>query len=509
MLHDHERALRSSVSYGRLDQAPHQAQPQQRPRFLSEADCHDILNRLHRLATGGGFTAVTILSYWSGNVRWGRNQINTTGEVSDNWIEIQRMIDGALGSVTVNETTDAVLLAGARQAERLAALKPASRDAEILEGRRPFDLVSPAETPSLFSEATYQLDANQRAKAAIALAQRASAASMLSSGYIEVSAHSRACIDTTGRTFYDAFTRAQYSVTVRNPAGTSSGWAGTDHHDWSKIDPDTLTGIALDKCLKSQNPVRIEPGRYTTILEPQAVYDFVSNLFKSWGGMDLADNLVPTTRGIGPFNRDPRLPGYTRLGEKVIDERITISADPMDPEMSFPAYEVGPGWRAPDLFPLDTYRKVTWIDRGVLTHLAYSREEAINEHDRNTGILNSGAFHMTGGTMTLDEMIATTKRGLLVTRFDQLQELHFTSQLYRGYTRDGLWLIENGKISKAAKNLACTESILFALNNVEQLGVPKRIFQDAGFGVFTIPAPAVVPPLKIRDFSFTALTDAV
>jgi predicted Zn-dependent protease len=485
----------------------HIAQP--RPRFLSEADCHDILTRLHRLKNGGGFTAVTILSYWSGNVRWARNEISTAGEVSDNWIEIHRIMDGATGSVMVNETTDAALVAGLRQAERLATLSPASQD-EILEGRRPFDLLPHAETPQLFSEVTYQVDANQRAGAAIALAQRASTAGMLSAGYIEVSAHSRACIDTTGRAFYDAFTRAQYSVTVRSPSGSGSGWAGMDHHDWSKIDPNKLTTIALDKCLKSQNPVRVEPGRYTTILEPQAVYDFVSTLLSPWmKAMDLADNLVPTTKGIGPFNRDPRPPGYARFGEKIIDERITISADPMDADMSFPPYGVSPGWRIPDLFPIDTYRKVTWIERGVLTHLAYDREEAIRQHDRNIGILNSGAFRMTGGTMTLDEMIASTKRGLLVTRFDQLQGLDFTSQLYRGYTRDGLWLVENGKISKAAKNLACTESTLFALNNIEQLGVPQRIFQDAGFGVFTIPDPAVVPPLKIRDFSFTALTDAV
>jgi predicted Zn-dependent protease len=94
-----------------------------------------------------------------------------------------------------------------------------------------------------------------------------------------------------------------------------------------------------------------------------------------------------------------------------------------------------------------------------------------------------------------------------VTRFDQVSTLDFTRIILRGYTRDGLWLIENGKISKPVKNLVFTEGAFFALNRVEQLGVPQRVFHPA-YGT-AVPHPVVVPPLKIRDFSFTALTDAV
>jgi predicted Zn-dependent protease len=106
-------------------------------------------------------------------------------------------------------------------------------------------------------------------------------------------------------------------------------------------------------------------------------------------------------------------------------------------------------------------------------------------------------------------MIATTKRGVLVTRLDTPQVLDFTSQLYQGYTRDGFWLIENGKISKAIKNFAFTESPLFALNNIEQLGVPERVFHPGMSAPWMVPQPRVTPPLKVRDFSFSALTDAV
>jgi predicted Zn-dependent protease len=114
-----------------------------------------------------------------------------------------------------------------------------------------------------------------------------------------------------------------------------------------------------------------------------------------------------------------------------------------------------------------------------------------------------------GGTTQIDDMIATTKRGILVTRFDEILLINFTSQLYRGYTRDGLWLIENGRITKPIKNLVFTESPLFALNNVEQLGVPQRVFHAGVPFPWAVPQPRIVPPMKVRDFSFTALTDAV
>jgi predicted Zn-dependent protease len=86
--------------------------------------------------------------------------------------------------------------------------------------------------------------------------------------------------------------------------------------------------------------------------------------------------------------------------------------------------------------------------------------------------------------------------------------IHNRSQLCRGYTRDGLWLIENGKISKAIKNMAFTESPLFVLNNVEQLGVAQRIFHPSENRI-VLPQPIIVPTLKVKEFCFSALTDAV
>ena len=477
--------------------APPVAPPGERPRFLSEADCRDIAQRLARFAKGGGSTTVTLWSTWRGNVRWARNELSTSGDVQDNVIWIQRNLDGAMNDLTwSNDLSDAGLLAATRRAERMAQFRRERPQNDLVSRYSP----EPLTMPNLFSETTYQLDADRRSDLANQLIQSARDAGMLSAGYIEVSAHSLALLDSYGHVWYYPFTQAQYSVTVRDPKGTGSGWAGVDWFDWAKIDGPGLSTTALDKCLTSRNPVAIEPGRYTTILEPQAVCDFVAYLVQIPLGSRAANE---QNRG-DVFNKSP---GFSRLGEKIIDERITISADPADPELGFPPFNLDADGVVG--FAKDVYHPVTWIDHGVLAHLGTSREYAIDLLHENLGSPDSGAFRMSGGNTSMEEMIATTKRGLCVTRFDNVTPSYNASTMVRANTRDGLWLVENGKISKPVKNMVCTESILFALNNVEQLGVPQRVFHPPQPFFLMQPAPVIVPPLKIRDFSFTALDDAV
>jgi predicted Zn-dependent protease len=271
-------------------------------------------------------------------------------------------------------------------------------------------------------------------------------------------------------------------VTVRDPKGTGSGWAGVDWSNWNRIDAQALSNIALEKCLTSRNPVAVEPGRYTVILEPQAVCDLCQYII-------LNIDRTLAEGGTGPFAGKKH--GETKLGQSVVDERISISADPMDPDLGFPPFS-GNG---------NVYHPVTWIDHGVLKELAYYRPYGIHQLGKNSGLPNSNAFRMSGGTTTIDEMIATTKRGLRVTRFSNMHVVDPNSLLCTGYTRDGLWLIENGKISKPVKNFRFTESPMFVLNSVEQLGVPQRVFHPG--------APVIVPPIKARDFSFTSLSEAI
>lgn len=499
----------SPRAHGSMDTPAH---PPSRARFLSEAQCRDIGQRLARIAVGGGATGVAIWSNWTGYVRWARNQITTSGDVSTNYIKVQRDVRGAKnGLVFLNQATDEALLAAARRAERLSEDEDQVQEWD-LPVKRYVPEETPRPTPDLFSEPTYALDAEARTAAAIALMKASAARGMLSAGYIEVSAHCVAIVDSLGHLRYVPYTRASYSVSVRDPEGSGSGWAGMDWSDWGKIDASKLTGIALDKCLASRNPVRVEPGRYVAILEPQAVHDFVGAFIHSaalnkdcseWMCFDSVR--FPFTGIKGDLTKG--VIGQSLLGEPIIDKRISVWSDPVDPELVFPPFQADVWassiWQTPQVF-----HRVSWITNGILTSLAYNRDYAIQKLASNTGLPNEGGYHMSGGNTSLDEMIATTTRGVLVTRFSDVINLDFKSQLYRGYTRDGLWLIENGKISKPIKNFAFTESVLFALNKVLQLGVPQRVWSSAPLGV-DLPQPAVVPPLKIDDFSFTALTSAV
>jgi hypothetical protein len=151
----------------------------------------------------------------------------------------------------------------------------------------------------------------------------------------------------------------------------------------------------------------------------------------------------------------------------------------------------------------EPYVPVKWIDGGVLKELSYPWFFGMPNLGKEQDLLMPYSYRMSGGTTTMDEMIATTKRGLLVTRLHGVKVVHMRSLTCTGYTRDGVWLIENGKISKPAKNFRFTESPLFAFNRVDQLGPVQRVFSGMRESAF------VAPALKVHDFNFTQLADAV
>jgi predicted Zn-dependent protease len=430
------------------------------------------------MAGSTGDTFLNISSYWQGNVRWGRNVIASGGDTQATTTTIARTIRGAGGRAATNAMTDEALKACITQAEALT----------IFSGENPEEYpdtppkVLPTTHPKIWSDTTYNLDATARSTAAAPIMTESASDNFLSAGYIYVSAYGNAVADSTGLFRYYPYTTAQYSVTVRDRKGTGSGWAGVDWSDWHRIDVSKLSQIALDKCRRSENPVAVEPGRYDTILEPQALCDLFAPI------LDRAMDRRMAEMGMGPFAAGG---GNSKIGQQLLDERITVSADPMDPDCGFMPFD----WNG------EPYPHVNWFDHGVLKELAYDRRYGLTELGKDAALPNSRAFRISGGTTSLDEMIATTKRGILVTRFNSVMVIDFPSMLLGGNTRDGLWLIENGKISKAIKNFRFTESPLFILNNIAQLGVPQRVYRPG--------APAVVPLIKVHDFSFTGLMDAV
>jgi predicted Zn-dependent protease len=443
-----------------------------------------LVRRIVAMTHDGGETRLNFDSTWSGSTRWARNRVSVSGDRTNNTLTIGRSIHSDGQYFTLNALDDASLHTALTYLEQAIALYRRQHLQDFAEP--PFNSRDYLH-PTLWFDSTLALDGARRAAAAQVAIAPAERAGMVAAGFLEATATGVAVNrPALMMDLYYPTTEAQYSVTVRDPQGTGSGWAGVNWNDWARIDVEKLSAIALDKCLCSRNPVAVEPGRYTTILEPQAVYDFVHVI------VHYLDWLSSMQVGFLPYH-DASVAIQTKLGQQLLDPRLTIRADPMDPDLGFVPFDSNG----------EPYRPAVWFDKGVLTHLAYNRRFAVQQGLGDLGLLNSGCFRLDGSgpTTTIDEMIATTKRGVLVTRFDQVHVLDFRSLLQSGYTRDGLWLIENGKISKPIKNFRFTESPLFALNQVEQIGVAQRVFCPG--------SAALVPPLKVRDFSFSALSDAV
>lgn len=478
--------MTSSASFRRQSASSHALLPRLITRAAWSALAHDIV----AMARGGGVTNLRLTTKSVGNVRWARNRINTSGDCRNNTLTVARAIQGATANMTVNQTNDCALRATVRYVERL--LGRYAMEAIEVDTPAPFGRADYLQ-PTLWFDSTVALDGGRRAEAAQRAIEPAEKAGMVSAGYLEVTSSGLAVYrPEQSMDLYYPVTEAQYSLTVRDPNGTGSGWAGVSWNDWSRIDVDHIAAVALDKCLRSRNPVALEPGRYTAILEPQAVYDITKTLVDPLA-LDWQNALADKNRTLPYSDPDHRI--GTKLGQRLLDPRVSVRADPMDPELGVVPFTTNG----------EPIVAADWFVNGVLTTLAYSRAFAVQQGLGDLGKPASGAYRLsaTGAPTSIEEMIATTPRGILVTRFWDVGVVGngWASLLSSGWTRDGTWLIERGKISKPVKNFLFRESPLFMLNQIEQVGVPARVFSPG--------SAAMVPALKVRDFSFVALSDGV
>jgi len=464
-------------------------------RLLSREECEAISKRVLSFATVEE-VRVSIGGGGRGNTRFAVNQVSTAGDNYDVVVTVragigqfvpaaQQPTDPAapkrgirVGSSSTNRLDDASFRDVVQTAERLARLAP--EDPEALP-----ELPSQAfESDQAWSDATAALDPTGRAAAVKHVADPARAANLMSTGYLESNAGFFAVANNKGLFAYRRATSCSMTMTVRTPDGTGSGWAGAVHHDFSRIDPRALGARAIDKAQRSVNPVAIEPGRYTVVLEPTAVGNLVQLIAFNLGARN-ADE------GRSFFTKPG---GGNKIGLKIIDERISITSDPLDPELPAGAF-TGEG------LPV---RRTSWIEKGVVQNLAYDRYWALNKG--REPLPGPSTFRMTGGSSTLEELIASTERGLVVTRFWYIRPVDPRTILYTGLTRDGTFLIEKGKITRAVKNLRFNESPIFMLNNIEGMTQPVRVSaSEDGSPGFSV----MVPAMKIRDFNFTSLSDAV
>jgi predicted Zn-dependent protease len=224
----------------------------------------------------------------------------------------------------------------------------------------------------------------------------------------------------------------------------------------------------------------VEPGRYTVIFEPQASSDFLGAIRGVLGARQADEGRSAMSKPGGG----------TKLGERILDSRVSLVSDPSDAQVLGAPFD-GDG------LPL---RREVWIENGVLKQLSYDRVWAQRQNQRPTGGgggFGGGGTKMLGGDSSVDAMIRGTERGVLVTRLWYLRPIDQRTLMYTGLTRDGTFLVENGRISRSIKNFRFNDSPLIMLNKVDAIGPSVR----TSGGVF--------PAIKARDFSFTSLSDAV
>jgi predicted Zn-dependent protease len=437
---------------------------------LTREEAQSLIERTIKLSKADAIR-VNVSSARESNVRFAANQMSTAGLSSTTTIRVQSVFGKRKASVVTNNRTDEGLKRAVEQSEALAKLAP--EDPEYLGELGPQQY-----TPiAAWFDSTADLSADDRAKAALtALGPARSANDLTVAGFLVTTARATAIGNNVGLFAYHRSTDANYSLTARTNDGTGSGWAAARANDWSAIDFPAVAKRAIDKARASRNPTALEPGRYTVVLEPDATSDLIP----------LMANALQARAAEEGRSAFAKAGGGTKLAEKIVDDRVTLSSDPADPLILATPFDN-------DGMPLG---KQTWIDDGVLRQLAYSRFWASKQGKTPTG--GSGSLKLEGGTQTLDEIIASTQRGVLVTHCWYIRPVDQRTLVFTGLTRDGTFLIENGKIARSIKNFRFNESPLFMLNNLDAIGRPVRTSGGDA-----------MPAIRVRDFSFTSLSDAV
>ncbi len=446
--------------------------------ILSKEEAKKIIDKVLSYAKADE-TAVTLSGGRTGNIRYARNSVSTSGESNNLSLAVTSVYGKRSGTATINEFDDASLEKTVRRAEEIAQLAPENPEYMPMLGPQTYLTTNP------YSENTAKIDPDYRAKAAFDSLDPCRKKNLTAAGYLEDSTGFSAIGNSKGLVAYNRATSVDFTITVRTADGLGSGYAIRDVTDVSKLSTKEATEIAMQKALASVNARALEPGKYTVILEPAAAVDLLQNMMGSMDGRN-ADEGRSFLSKKG---------GGTRLGEKLFDERVTIYSDPTNPEIPTSAFGGGGGGRFGGGADGRPQEKVTWVEKGVVKNMYFSRFWADKKGVKATP--PPAAVIMAGGTQSLAELIKGTEKGILVTRLWYIRAVDPQTLLYTGLTRDGTFYIENGQIKYPVKNFRFNESPVIMLNNLEAMGKPVRIGGN------------LIPPLKIRDFTFSSLSDAV
>lgn len=405
----------------------------------------------------------------TGNIRYALNKVSTNGETDNLAVSVTAVYGKRSGTATTNETDDASLEKAVRQAEETARLAPENPEyVPVLEPQQ-------YEAGKTFSESTAAVDPVFRVDAVLASIKECERTKTTAAGFLQDNAGFLAIANSKGLFGYNRNTGGEFTVTARSADGKGSGYGAQYFTDAKELDTKAATQTAVKKALASRETKELKPEKMTVILEPQAVYDLLQLLL---GAMDART----ADEGRNFFGK--RGAG-NRTGDQLFSDKINIYSDPFDarnPSVPF----------AGDGRP---QKKTTWIEKGVLKNLVYTRYWAAQK--KVDAVPAPGGVIVEGTEQTLDDLIKSSDKAVLVTRFWYIRMVDPQTLVHTGITRDGTFYIENGAVKHAIKNFRFNESPATMLANVEAIGKPVRI------------ANSLIPPMKIRDFNFSSLSDAV
>lgn len=446
--------------------------------MLGEARVKEIAERVLALSTADQ-TEVVILGEENRLTRFANSYIHQNVAEKNAQIRVRAVVGKKIGVATTNDLSDEALTQAVESAIGTANLQRENPDFLSLPSPRPIPQVEG------FVEATAGCTPEERAQAASIICRRATEEGLNASGAFTTAAQEIAVANSLGVFAYYPTTLTDLEIVIMGDSG--SGYAHATSVNVTQIDAQALGQEAIEKALRSRDPIEIEPGDYTVILEEHAVEEMLFYL---------------TYLGCGALAVQEQRSFMTdRFGEKIVGRNISLWDDGLDPQ----------GLPMPFDYEGVPKRKVDFIREGLATSVVYDTYTAGREERKEStghalpapnpyGPFPGNRF-LAPGEATKEEMLASTEKGIWITRFHYMNPVHPFKTIITGMTRDATFLIEKGEIARPIKNLRFTQSILEALCSVEMIGKERKLLLSSSLGCGCVPA------LKIDKFTFTGVTE--
>jgi predicted Zn-dependent protease len=444
--------------------------------MLGRERVHKILKKALSSSTADQ-TEVLFIGEESGLTRFANSYIHQNVAEKNTELRVRAVIGKRIGVASTTDISDGSIEKLAETAVSIAKLQPENPDFVSLPAP------SPIEKIEAFVEETAAFSPRRRAEAVGIVCKKAVENGLIASGAFSTSTFEFSVANSLGLFAYYPMTLAEFNTVIMSDTG--SGYSSFVSLDASDLNPEALADEAIEKALMSRNPVEVEPGEYTVILEEHATNSILIFL----GYLGLGALSVQEGRS---FMCD-------RFGERIAGENISIWDDGLD----------ATGLPMPFDFEGVPKKRVDLIERGIAKAVVYDSYTAGREGKSSTGhalpapnIYGPMPFNMfmQPGEATKEEMLASTNKGIWVTRFWYVNPVHPKLAIITGMTRDGTFFIEGGEITRPVKNLRFTQGILEALSNVEMISKTTKL-ERGWFGGNRVPA------LKISSFNFTGVTE--